>query len=72
MRRNVTSAGVGEKRQAEGTNTIVSADAVETEEQVFEYPEEGEGDCEQLVVVGICKEGRGRDQGSSESRGRRR
>ena len=46
MRGNLSSAGVGEKRQAEGTNTIVSADAVETEEQVFEYPEEGEGDVE--------------------------
>lgn len=43
---DTSSAGVGEERQMEGTNTVVSADAAETEEQALEHPEEREWDAE--------------------------
>ncbi|KZT64142.1 hypothetical protein DAEQUDRAFT_718539 [Daedalea quercina L-15889] len=43
---DTSSSGVDAEGRAEGTNTVVSADAVETEEQRLEHPEEHEQEAE--------------------------
>ncbi|KAH9830601.1 uncharacterized protein C8Q71DRAFT_785114 [Rhodofomes roseus] len=52
--------GVGDESRTEGANTVVSTDAVETEEQVLEHPEEHEGASDEVGESGRGSEDGGR------------